>query len=63
MAGVNSMLSTAVSRTVWNTSLPNTARKINPFLVSSGLTREEADLTGLFSDSFTRAAADASGGE
>lgn len=45
------------------TSLPNTARKINPFLVSSGLTREEADLTGLFSDSFTRATVDASGGE
>ncbi len=44
------------------TSLPNTARKINPFLVSSGLTREEADLTGLFSDAFTKAAADATGG-
>ncbi len=30
------------------TSLPNTARKINPFLVDSGLTEKEADLTGLF---------------
>jgi len=37
------------------TSLPNTARKINPFLVSSGLTQKEADLTGLFDDSFTKA--------
>ena len=37
------------------TSLPNTARKINPFLLSSGLTREEADLDGLFDPSFTQA--------
>lgn len=40
------------------TSLPNTARKINPFLVDSGLTREEADLTGLFDPSFTQAYVD-----
>ena len=45
------------------TSLPNTARKINPFLVSSGLTREEADLTGLFDDTFTGAYTDATGGK
>ena len=44
------------------TSLPNTARKINPFLVSSGLTREEADLTGLFAPQFTQAYLDGSGG-
>lgn len=44
-----------------STSLPNTARKINPFLVSSGLTREEADLTGLFDDTFTGAYIDAGG--
>ncbi|MGD9696972.1 MAG: ABC transporter substrate-binding protein [Thermoleophilia bacterium] len=37
------------------TSLPSTARKINPFLVSSGLTREEADVTGLFHPEFTQA--------
>lgn len=40
------------------TSLPNTARKINPFLLSSGLTREEADLDGLFDPSFTQAYVD-----
>lgn len=44
-----------------STSLPNTARKINPFLVSSGLTREEADLTGLFDESFTKAYIDGGG--
>jgi NitT/TauT family transport system substrate-binding protein len=38
-----------------STSLPNTAKKINPFLLSSGLTQEEADLTGLFDDTFTKA--------
>jgi NitT/TauT family transport system substrate-binding protein len=37
------------------TSLPNTAKKINPFLLSSGLTQKEADLTGLFDDTFTKA--------
>jgi NitT/TauT family transport system substrate-binding protein len=45
------------------TSLPNTARKINPFLVDSGLTREEADLTGLFTPEFTQAYVDGGGGE
>jgi NitT/TauT family transport system substrate-binding protein len=44
------------------TSLPNTARKINPFLVSSGLTREEADLDGIFDSSFTEAHIADSGG-
>ncbi len=44
------------------TSLPNTARKINPFLVSSGLTQQEADLTGLFDDSFTKTYIDGAGG-
>lgn len=44
------------------TSLPNTAKKINPFMVSSGLTREEADLTGLFDPSFTTAYTEAEGG-
>ncbi len=44
------------------TSLPNTARKINPFLVSSGLTREEADLDGIFDSTFTEAHIADSGG-
>lgn len=44
------------------TSLPNTARKINPFLVSSGLTQQEADLTGLFDASFTKTYIDGAGG-
>jgi NitT/TauT family transport system substrate-binding protein len=35
------------------TSLLYTANLINPFLVSSGLAEEEADLTGLFDASFT----------
>ncbi len=43
------------------TSLPNTARKINPFLVDSGLTRQEADLTGLFAPQFTQAFIDGGG--
>jgi NitT/TauT family transport system substrate-binding protein len=43
------------------TSLPNTAKKINPFLVESGLIREPADLTGLFAPEFTQAYVDASG--
>jgi NitT/TauT family transport system substrate-binding protein len=43
------------------TSLPATARKINPFLVSSGLTREEADLTDIFAPSFTQAYLDGGG--
>ena len=44
------------------TSLPTTAKKINPFLVSSGLTNKEADLAGLFDPSFTKAYVDAQGG-
>jgi NitT/TauT family transport system substrate-binding protein len=35
------------------TSLPEMARRINPFLVSSGLAEEEADLTGIFEPTFT----------
>jgi len=38
------------------TSLPEMARRINPFLVQSGLAEEEADLSGLFSPQFTTAA-------
>ena len=37
------------------TSLPEMARRINPFLVSSGLAEEEADLDDLFDPSFTQA--------
>ena len=33
---------------------------LRPFLVDSGLTREEADLTGLFDPSFTQAYVDGS---
>lgn len=40
------------------TSLQYTAQLINPFLVESGLTQEEADLDGLFDPSFTQAVAD-----
>jgi NitT/TauT family transport system substrate-binding protein len=40
------------------TSLPEMARRINPFLVSSGIGKEEADLAGLFEPRFTRATAD-----
>ena len=35
------------------TSLPEMARRINPFLVESGLAEEEADLSGLFAPEFT----------
>lgn len=35
------------------TSLPEMARRINPFLVESGLAEEEADLDGLFLPEFT----------
>jgi NitT/TauT family transport system substrate-binding protein len=35
------------------TSLPEMARRINPFLVSSGLAEKEADLSGLFLPEFT----------
>ena len=44
------------------TSLPTTAKKINPFLVSSGLTQNEADLNGLFAPEFTQAYVDANKG-
>lgn len=37
------------------TSLPEMARRINPFLVDSGLTKKEADLSGLFLPEFTKA--------
>jgi hypothetical protein len=37
------------------TSLPTTAALINPFLVSSGLTKTEAPLDGLFAPQFTDA--------
>ena len=37
------------------TSLPEMARRINPFLVSSGIAKEEAPLDGLLDDSFTAA--------
>ena len=40
------------------TSLPEMARRINPFLVESGLTKEEADLTDLFEPTYTEKAAD-----
>jgi NitT/TauT family transport system substrate-binding protein len=40
------------------TSLPEMARRINPFLVESGLTEEEADLTGLFEPQYTEKVAD-----
>lgn len=40
------------------TSLPEMARRINPFLVSSGIGKQEADLDGLFEPRFTRAVAD-----
>jgi len=35
------------------TSLPYMAKQINPFLVSSGLAKSEADLSGLFAPSYT----------
>jgi NitT/TauT family transport system substrate-binding protein len=38
------------------TSLPEMARRINPFLVESGLAEEEADLSDLFAPQFTTAA-------
>jgi NitT/TauT family transport system substrate-binding protein len=37
------------------TSLPEMARRINPFLVSSGLAKQQADLSGLFLPQFTKA--------
>jgi NitT/TauT family transport system substrate-binding protein len=44
------------------TSLPEMARRINPFLVEAGLTEQEADLTGLFMPELTQAYVDGSGG-
>jgi NitT/TauT family transport system substrate-binding protein len=44
------------------TSLPEMARRINPFLVTAGLTKQEADLNGLFMPEFTQAYVDSSGG-
>lgn len=35
------------------TSLPEMARRINPFLVSSGLAKEEADVSGIFEPKYT----------
>jgi NitT/TauT family transport system substrate-binding protein len=43
------------------TSLPEMARRINPFLVSSGIGKQEASLDGLFEPRFTRATADRRG--
>lgn len=43
------------------TSLPATAKKINPFLVKSGLTKQDADLTDLFVPTFTQEYVDAKG--
>lgn len=43
------------------TSLPEMARRINPFLVASGLTETEADLAGLFDPTYTQAYVDGSG--
>jgi NitT/TauT family transport system substrate-binding protein len=39
-------------------SLPEMARRINPFLVSSGLAEKEADLEGIFDPSLTQAYVD-----
>ena len=43
------------------TSLPEMARRINPFLVSSGLTEKEADLTGLLQPEYTQSYVDTGG--
>jgi NitT/TauT family transport system substrate-binding protein len=43
------------------TSLVEMARRINPFLVSSGLTKAQADLSGLFDATYTKAYVDANG--
>ena len=37
------------------TSLPEMARRINPFLVESGLTKKQASLKDLFAPQFTQA--------
>jgi NitT/TauT family transport system substrate-binding protein len=44
------------------TSLPEMARRINPFLVSSGLAKQQADLSTIFDPSFTDAYVAAHGG-
>ncbi|QXC62859.1 aliphatic sulfonate ABC transporter substrate-binding protein [Aquihabitans sp. G128] len=43
------------------TSLPEMARRINPFLVDSGLAKDEAPLDGLFAPEFTKAYLDDKG--
>ncbi len=43
------------------TSLPEMARRINPFLVSSGIATKQADLTGLFEPSYTQTYVDENG--
>lgn len=42
------------------TSLPEMARRINPFLVSSGLAEKEANLDGIFMPEFTKTSAEGS---
>jgi NitT/TauT family transport system substrate-binding protein len=44
------------------TSLPEMARRINPFLVESGLAEQEADLTGLFIPDYTETYVEGAGG-
>ncbi len=44
------------------TSLPEMARRINPFLVEAGLTKTEADLSGLFMPELTEAYVNGNGG-
>ena len=43
------------------TSLPEMARRINPFLVSSGLAEKEADLDGLLQPQYTQSYVDTGG--
>jgi NitT/TauT family transport system substrate-binding protein len=45
------------------TSLPEMARRINPFMVSSGMGTQEASLDGLFEPRFTKATAERRGGK
>jgi NitT/TauT family transport system substrate-binding protein len=45
------------------TSLPEMARRINPFMVSSGIGPKEASLEGLFDPRFTKTTADKRGGK
>jgi len=46
-----------------STSLPEMARRINPFLVESGIAQNEAKLDGLFLPEFTQAYVDSHGGQ